>query len=153
MRWTASLACCGLLLMLAAACGPPTPTAFNLSSSPGPTSSPGAISSNPSGVGASPTPDGTRLPLPAGMPVYPGAEPLEPAAAGWAIAAWSTKGDPPAVYDYYVAELPRSGFEVTGALPGGDAAVIRFATADGVAYQLDLTGHAPVLISLGAPHD
>lgn len=154
MRSTASLACCGLLLVLAAACGPATPTSSDDSSPPDATGSAvAATDANPSDVGASPTPGTTPLPLPPGMPVYPGAEPLDPATDAWAVAAWSTTGDPPAVYDYYVAELPRAGFEVTGALPGGDAAVIRFSTAGGVAYQLDLTGHAPVLVTLGAPHD
>lgn len=86
------------------------------------------------------------------MPVYPDAREVEPAVTDWAIAAWSIAAEPPDVYAFYLSELPRAGFVIDGAMPGGDAAAIRFSSAGGDSYQLDLVGHAPVLITLGAPH-
>jgi len=116
--------------------------------------------------GASASPDDTRPPspsvvassegsataiVPAGFPVYPGSR-EEPAPAGL-FARWSVEAEPPVVLAYFVDELTRAGYAITEQLPGGDAAVIRFSSADGSPYQLDLVGHDPVQVSLGPPHD
>lgn len=107
------------------------------------------------GVDASPTPgEATRAAtpaIPAGMPIYPGAEEETPTAG--TTARWATDADPPDVYDFFLEALPAAGFTVDAALPGGDAAIIRFTSRGGTAYQLDLTGHEPVSIVLAAPHD
>lgn len=130
--------------------------------------SPGASEQTPSASvsGASASPDDTHLPpasvapsvagsasaaVPAGFPVYPGSR-EEPAAAGL-FGRWTVDADPPAVLAYFVDELTRAGYAITEQLPGGDTAVVRFSSADGSHYQLDLSGHDPVQVSLAPPHD
>lgn len=123
---------------------------------PAPSEAAAQPTGQPSPPATPPTSDGPRsspLALPAGMPVYPGASQAAPADEGWVIAAWTASADPPAVYDFYLAALPDAGFELDGIYPGGDVAILRFSAPDGLAYQLDLTGHDPVLIRVGAPHD
>jgi hypothetical protein len=88
--------------------------------------------------------------VPAGFPIYPGSLQM---ASGDLLARWAVDADPPAVLAHFLAELPRAGFEIVEQLAGGDAAIIRFSSADGFAYQLDLTGHDPVQVALGPPHD
>ncbi len=89
--------------------------------------------------------------MPAGLPLHDSMEPIEPD-EGY-IAAWETNAVPQEIYTFYVDELPASGFVVDLAAPGGDAAILRFTSPQGVAYQLDLTGHFPMEVALGAPHD
>lgn len=93
------------------------------------------------------------LVMPTGMPVPAGAVGVGPPVGGGALEAWTVDADPPDVYDFFVRELAAAGFSVDGAFPGGDAAIIRFSSADGTGYQLDLTGHDPVRVTLGVPHD
>ena len=102
------------------------------------------------GGGESPTTAQPQPTPPADLPLYPGSAPAQRAGGSSAIAAWAVEADPPAVYEFYVRELPAAGYRIDGAAPGGDAAVIRFSAPDGTAYQLDLTGHEPVQIVLGA---
>lgn len=96
---------------------------------------------------------GPALALPDGMPVHPDATEVASPAGSGAVAAWNVGADPPDVYDFFLRELPAAGFRVDAALPGGDAAIVRFSSPRGAAYQLDLAGHDPVLVLLGAPHD
>jgi len=107
------------------------------------------------GVEASSTPGVTQpatpLGLPAGMPLPPGSQEIAPP-VGF-IAAWTSDADPPQVYGYYLEALAGAGFSIDDAVPGGEAAIIRFTSLDGTSYQLDMTGHAPVAIALGPPHD
>jgi hypothetical protein len=89
--------------------------------------------------------------MPAGLPLHDSMEPIE-ADEGY-IAAWETTAVPQEIYTFFVDELPAAGFVVNLAAPGGDAAILRFTSPDGIAYQLDLTGHFPMEVALGPPHD
>jgi hypothetical protein len=118
----------GLLLVLlgaASACGSVT------TASPVGSTSPVAAT-----VGSTAAP--VHAGLPAGFPIMPGAaEDSDPPAPG-AIGAWHADADSGAVYEYYLAELPRAGFVVDGRYPGGAAAVIVFTTSSGQQLQLAL---------------
>ncbi len=90
-------------------------------------------------------------PMPSGFPVHDSMEPVEP--DGAYIAAWESGAMPPEVYDFYLAELAAAGFVIELEGPGGEAAIIRFSSPDGTAYQLDMTGRSPLRLALGPPHD
>jgi hypothetical protein len=79
--------------------------------------------------------------VPAGLPVMPGAEAVDaqPSDPGH-IARWRVDAIGPAVYAFFLEALPRAGFVIHGRFPGGNVAVIRFATPDGVTLDLALVG-------------
>ena len=93
----------------------------------------------------------TAVSMPAGFPVHRSMQPVEPEPRS--IAAWESDELPPDVYEFYLDRLPRAGFVIDLAGPGGEAAIIRFTSPDGIAYQLDLTGRSPLEVALGPPHD
>ncbi|HSM38834.1 MAG TPA: hypothetical protein VK838_05820, partial [Candidatus Limnocylindrales bacterium] len=133
-------------------CSSPAATTPAPSASAGPSDSGTTGRASPPATAADSGPSPPALMVPAALPVFPGAlaaEPTDP----WAIAAWTVDEQPPDVYEFYVGELPPSGFLVEHAAPGGQVAIIRFSSADGTSYQLDLTGAGPVHLQLGAPHD
>jgi hypothetical protein len=76
--------------------------------------------------------------VPVGLPVMPGADPAEPdpgVMAGWLVDAVG-----PDVYRFYLDALPAAGFAVTDRFPGGNVAIIRFTTPDGITLDLSLVG-------------
>lgn len=85
--------------------------------------------------------------VPPGLPIPDAAQPVEPGPG--AIAAWTIDDPLPVVFDRFLSVLPAAGFPIDDALPGGEAAVIRFAAPDGTGYQLNLTGRQPVRAELG----
>lgn len=90
---------------------------------------------------ASPSAVPSRPPIPAGMPVMPGAEPADPATIEpRVIAQWTVDAIGPRVYQYYLDALPAAGFAVRGRFPGGNAAIIRFETPEGMTLDLALVG-------------
>ncbi len=93
----------------------------------------------------------TSPPMPVGFPVHESMRRIDP--EGSDIAAWESDGVPSEVYEFYVDELAAAGFVVDLAAPGGEAAIIRFSSPDGTAWQLDLTGRTPFQVALGPPHD
>jgi hypothetical protein len=100
---------------------------------------------------AAATPPATLPPLPGGFPVHQSMADVE-AEIGEA-AAWESDALLPEIYDFYLAELPAAGYVIDLEGPGGAAAIIRFTSPDGIAYQLDITGPSPVRVTLGAPHE
>jgi hypothetical protein len=90
-------------------------------------------------------------PMPVGFPVHESMRAV--AAEGHHIAAWESDAIPPRIYDFYLDRLPAAGFAIDLEGPGGEAAIIRFSSPDGVSYQLDLTGRGPLRVALGPPHD
>jgi hypothetical protein len=110
------------------------------------TATAGASAPDASAASAAPLP-----PMPGGFPVHESMDAVE--ADGHYIAAWESDADPPRVYDFYLARLPAAGFVIDLEGPGGEAAIIRFSSPDGIAYQLDLTGRSPLKVALGPPHD
>ena len=97
------------------------------------------------------TASATPLPMPGGFPVH---ESMEAVVAGGAyVAAWESDALPPRVYDFYLTHLRGAGFVIDLEGPGGEAAIIRFTSPEGIAYQLDITGRCPVEVALGPPHD
>jgi hypothetical protein len=97
------------------------------------------------------TASATPLPMPAGFPVHESMEPV--VAEGEYVAAWESDALPPRVYDFYLAQLRAAGFVIDLEGPGGEAAIIRFTSPEGIAYQLDITGRSPAEVALGPPHD
>ena len=142
----------GLMAVALVACSSPAATIPAPSASAGPSDSVPTGRASPPATAPDSGPSPPALVIPVALPVFPGALAAEPTNP-WAIAAWAVDAQPPDVYGFYVAELPASGFLVEQAGPGGDVAIIRFSSADGTSYQLDLTGAGPVHIQLGAPHD
>jgi hypothetical protein len=134
-----------LLATVLAGCAGPAATATG-PASPSPTPAP--VES----LASFPSPGATRPPMPAGFPVHPSMEEVEPE-VGF-IAAWTFDALPPDVYSYYVEELPAAGFVVDLEGPGGAVAVIRFHAPDGTPYQLDMYWHQMNLgrATLGPPH-
>jgi hypothetical protein len=126
----------------------------------GPGQVPGSVTpSLPTGTTATATAHGSAPdasvaslpPMPAGFPVHVSMEEVE--ADGHYIAAWESNAIPPQLYDFYLDQLPAAGFAIDLEGPGGAAAIIRFSSPDGIAYQLDLTGRSPLKVALGPPHD
>jgi hypothetical protein len=137
----------GVVAVLLAACGGP---------SAGSSTDSGAASGSEAASRASATAtvaDASLPPLPGGFPLPSGAEEAYVPASSSAIAAWTVDEEPPVIYDFYRSALADGGYDISLDAPGGEAAILRFTSADGAEYQLDLTGSAPVRIELGAPHD
>ena len=99
-------------------------------------SSPAPSSQSPAAT-ASPT---QPLPDVPALPLMPGAEAVDPPFEPGVIARWTVDAIGPDVYAYYLDALPAAGFVINGQLPGGNAAVIRFMTPDGAAFELTLVG-------------
>jgi hypothetical protein len=116
-----------------------------------PSDPPGASASATQTTAADATSVPTAVPMPAGFPVHSSMVPVEPEPRY--IAAWESDELPPEVYAFYLEQLSQAGFALDLAAPGGEAAIIRFTAPDGIAYQLDMTGRAPVEIALGPRHD
>jgi hypothetical protein len=87
---------------------------------------------------ASPSPSASLSQVPAGLPVVPRAEPVDPDPG--VIGRWEVAAIGPDVYQFYLDALPAAGFVVTDRYPGGNVAVIRFATPDGTSLDLALVG-------------
>ena len=107
----------------------------------GPTSVPASdVTANPSipSATASPSPIPSMPEVPVGLPVMPGADPVEPDPG--VMARWQVDAIGPDVYRFYLDALPAAGFAVTDRFPGGNAAVIRFTTSDGITLDLSLIG-------------
>ena len=145
----------GMVAVLLIACDGATATSPDPSGTPvGAGSASADAPSPPATARISAGGEASPLAVPPGFPVPPGAQSVVLSAAdGSAVAAWTTLDDPPAVFDFYLEALPAAGYALGAAMPGGDAAIIRFTGPDGSAYQLDLIGHAPVRIALGPLHD
>lgn len=97
------------------------------------------------------TASATPLPMPAGFPVHESMDAV--GAEGVYVAVWESDALLPRVYDFYLAQLRAAGFVIHLEGPGGEAAIIRFTSPEGTAYQLDITGRSPVEVALGPPHD
>ncbi len=136
-----------LAALLLAGCAEPGLAPGSASPSGAAATSSAAPGTDAPGAPASATP----LPLPAGFPVHESMDQV--AADGGYVAVWASDALPSQVYDFYVGELAAAGFVIDLEGPGGEAAIIRFTSPDGIAYQLDLTGRGPAEITLGAPHD
>jgi hypothetical protein len=97
-------------------------------------------SSHGSTLPASGTSSPSRVELPAGFPVLPGAvaEPL-PVDEPGTIARWSSDQVGPVAYDFYVDALPSAGYPAIGLFPGGAVAVILFQTPSDERWELVLT--------------
>jgi hypothetical protein len=95
-------------------------------------------------VTRSPPPSSLReTTLPSGFPVLQGAVPMPlPRDDPEPIALWESDRLGSAAYDFYVAALPAAGYQVIGLYPGGDVALIRFAVAHGVIWQVVVRGAA-----------
>ena len=97
-----------------------------------------------------------RPQLPGGFPVLPGAVAVVmPADDPGLIGLWETDQPGPAAYDFYVAALPAAGYPIVGLYPGGEVALIRFATAGGQVWQLVVRGtqdgHVAIEVRLDQP--
>jgi len=136
--------------MIAAACSAPGATAD-------PTSPPvasGVASPSTSLAAGTPTPAPSLPAVPAGLPVMPGAHATDPPTEPGSIARWTVDAIGPDVYSYYLDALPDAGFAILGRFPGGNVAIIRFATPDGDTFDLALVGEGDgdqVRISLRLP--
>jgi hypothetical protein len=131
-----SLACGFVLAIAAMTAGCASAPASGQPTSPPPS----GISAKPSSSSstASPSPSPSMPDVPVGLPVMPGADPAEPdpgVMAGWLVDAVG-----PDVYRFYLDALPAAGFAVTDRFPGGNVAVIRFTTPDGITLDLSLVG-------------
>jgi hypothetical protein len=79
--------------------------------------------------------------LPAGLPVMPGAEAVDPQPADPGhLARWTVDAIGPDVYAFYLDALPAAGFVIEERFPGGNVAVIRFSAPDGTTLDLALVG-------------
>ena len=90
---------------------------------------------------ASAGPSESRVELPPGFPVLPGAvrEQLQPTDDPGTIARWSSDQVGPVAYDFYVEALPAAGYPTTGLYPGGAVAIIGFETPSDEGWELVLT--------------
>ena len=104
--------------------------------SPGPT----ATSSVGDPVTVSPSAGATGPPsLPADFPIMSGSVAVEPLPQEpGLLGRWTSPADGSQAYAFFVEALPASGFRIDELLPGGSAAVIRFATAGGELLDLQL---------------
>jgi hypothetical protein len=117
------------VVLLLAGCGDPLETSTGSPAGEGTPNPVGSVSSLPS-TGE----------IPAGFPVFEGAELISPVPAEpGLIARWLTNANGAAVYRFYADALPQSEFTVQELLPGGSAAVIRFTGADGIPLEVSLT--------------
>jgi len=127
---------------------------------PGPTPSTVATSSSATAVSAS-VPQTTSVPsasapaveppetLPVGLPAPPEGVALPVSGEDPSLAArWSTPRDGQEVYGYYLDALPGAGFGVTGAYPGGTAAVITVDAPDGSPWAISLSGRDPLIVEV-----
>ena len=136
--------------MIAAACSAPGATAD-------PTSTPvasGVASPSTTPVAGTPTEAPSLPAVPSGLPVMPGAQAADPPTQPGSIAHWTVDAIGPDVYNYYLDALPDAGFAILGRFPGGNVAIIRFATPDGDRFDLALVGEGDrdqVRISLRLP--
>jgi hypothetical protein len=74
-----------------------------------------------------------RVQLPSDFPVLPGAVPMTMADNDpGLIGLWSSDQRGSATYDFYVSALPAAGYPIVGLYPGGDVALIRFRSGDGI---------------------
>ena len=134
----------------AAACAAPGATAD-------PTSTPvasGVASPSTRPATGTPTPGPSLPPVPDELPVMPGAVAADPPTEPGSIARWTVDAIGPDVYSYYLDALPAAGFAIQGRFPGGNVAIIRFATPDGDTFDLALVGEGDgdqVRISLRLP--
>jgi hypothetical protein len=97
-------------------------------------------SSSGSTIPASGSPIASRVELPAGFPVLPGAvAEMLPAGEPGTIARWSSDQDGPVAFEFYVDALPAAGYRTIGLFPGGAVAVILFQTPSGERWELVLT--------------
>ena len=92
-------------------------------------------------VTRSPPPPVQGTALPSGFPVMEGAVPMPlPRDDPGLIALWESDRQGSAAYDFYVVALPAAGYRVIGLYPGGEVALIRFATAGGAVWQVVVHG-------------
>ncbi len=125
-----------IAVITAAACAAPGGTAD-------PTSTPvasGVASPSTTPAARTPTPAPSLPAVPDGLPVMPGAVAADPPTEPGCIARWTVDAIGPDVYNYYLDALPAAGFAIGGRFPGGNVAIIRFATSDGDTLDLALVG-------------
>jgi len=114
----------------------------------------GVASSSMTPAAGTPTPVPALPAVPDGLPVMPDAVAADPPTEPGSIAGWMVDAIGPDVYNYYLDALAAAGFAIRGRFPGGNVAIIRFATPDGATFDLALVGEgdgAQTRISLRLP--